>query len=482
MLGLQSCLSTLTLRKRPISSFFSKIMACTLTLDVSPPVHRWMNTTLQRDVFKRTIPVIAARVPASKTGFMLKSGVMKKSLMDLPKVRSVLRDPHDDLERLVLLNVSEHAALSQEVRDFLQEQSATLVVHNLELTYDYWTADEILHSILPEELCQGSPSGFAVTGHIAHMNLNKEYLPYKHIIGQIILDKNPMIKTVVNKLDSIDTKYRFFKMELLAGEPNYVVEHHESNCRFTFDFTHVYWNSRLHTEHDRLVQLFQPTDVIADVFAGVGPFAIPAAKKGCAVFANDLNPESARYLSQNIVDNKVASLVRASCEDGRDFIKKVIGRARDHPFPAYTGPKLSKMQEKEKRRLQLGKSSPTALVDQSTVENHSPRQTVSHFVMNLPDSAIDFLDAFRGVLLESASERDLSGNYANMPMVHCHCFTRELQLDRAEADIIQRVESKLGHKLDTDSEVALHMVRSVAPNKDMYCISFRLPRDVAFAR
>lgn len=95
------------------------------------------------------------------------------------------------------------------------------------------------------------------------------------------------------------------------------------------------------------------------------------------------------------------------------------------------------MQEKEKRRLQLGKSSPTALVEQSTVENHSPRQTVSHFVMNLPDSAIDFLDAFRGVLLESASERDLSGNYANMPMVHCHCFTRELQLDRAEADIIQ---------------------------------------------
>lgn len=130
-------------------------------------------------------------------------------------------------------------------------------------------------------------------------------------------------------------------------------------------------------------------------------------------------------------------MVRASCEDGRDFIKKVIGRARDHPFPAYTGPKLSKVQEKEKRRLQLGKSSPIALVDQSAVENQSPRQTVSHFVMNLPDSAIDFLDAFRGVLLESASERDLSGDYANMPMVHCHCFTRELQLDRAEADIIQ---------------------------------------------
>jgi tRNA (guanine37-N1)-methyltransferase len=67
----------------------------------------------------------------------------------------------------------------------------------------------------------------------------------------------------------------------------------------------VYWNSRLHTEHDRLVKLFKPEDLIADVFAGVGPFAIPAAKKGCAILANDLNPNSAKYLQRNADDNKV---------------------------------------------------------------------------------------------------------------------------------------------------------------------------------
>ena len=78
---------------------------------------------------------------------------------------------------------------------------------------------------------------------LAHLNLNDEYLPYKYIIGKVLLDvcayiyisllegltnvvqKNKGVKTVVNKLNTIDTKFRFFKMELLAGEPNYVVEH-----------------------------------------------------------------------------------------------------------------------------------------------------------------------------------------------------------------------------------------------------------------
>jgi tRNA G37 N-methylase Trm5 len=53
--------------------------------------------------------------------------------------------------------------------------------------------------------------------------------------------------------------------------------------------------------------MFQPQDLVADVFAGVGPFALPAAKKGCAVLANDLNPESYKYLTLNIKDNKVRS-------------------------------------------------------------------------------------------------------------------------------------------------------------------------------
>lgn len=83
------------------------------------------------------------------------------------------------------------------------------------------------------------------------------------------------------------------------------ITQHEANCKFTFDFSQVYWNSRLHTEHERIVSLFKPGDVIADVFAGVGPFAVPAAKGSCVVLANDLNPSSAEYMQKNVDDNKV---------------------------------------------------------------------------------------------------------------------------------------------------------------------------------
>ncbi|PCH34211.1 guanine-N(1)--methyltransferase [Wolfiporia cocos MD-104 SS10] len=427
---------------------------------------------LDRNAFRQSVPVLAAKVDPVRAGALLSSQAMRRTLLDLRRVKSVL--PTEDGKRLVMLRLTDEVDLSPEARKFLQEQYAELVTHVIELDYDYWTVDDILAAVLPEELVEGAPSGFAAIGHIAHLNLNAEYLPYKYLIGQVILDKNEgRIKTVVNKTDNISNKFRVFKMELLAGEPNYVVEHHESNCKFTFDFSEVYWNSRLHTEHTRLVSLFKPEDLVADVFAGVGPFALPAAKKGCAVFANDLNPKSYQYLSKNVEDNKISDLVRASCEDGRDFIRAVFERALDNPIPP---PKTSKAQAKRGRKIDA--EAPTT----STPLPRPPplRRRVTQFSMNLPDTAIEFLDAFRGVL-SGARERELSGVYEGaLPMVHCYCFTRELEPEAAERDIRQRVEARLGHPLE--SEVSVHWVRSVAPNKEMYCISFRLPSDVAFER
>ena len=83
------------------------------------------------------------------------------------------------------------------------------------------------------------------------------------------------------------------------------VEIREEDCVFRFDYSKVYWNSRLNTEHKRLVDMFKPGEVVVDVMAGVGPFAVPAGRKGVWVWANDLNPDSYAALKEAVVRNKV---------------------------------------------------------------------------------------------------------------------------------------------------------------------------------
>lgn len=103
-----------------------------------------------------------------------------------------------------------------------------------------------------------------------------------------------------------------------------VTEVKQYGATFKLDYSLVYWNSRLEHEHIRLVSLFQPGETICDMFAGIGPFAIPAAQKECFVYANDLNPDSVHYLKINAKVNKVEDRVYAYNMDARKFVSQLM--------------------------------------------------------------------------------------------------------------------------------------------------------------
>jgi len=316
----------------------------------------------------------------------------------------------------------------------------------------------------------------------AHVNLRDIYLPYKHLIGQVLLDKNPAIRTVINKTFDVGSEsvFRTFPYEVLAGADDLDVIVHESGCEFRFNFGKVYWNSRLHTEHARIFEKFHPGDAVCDIMAGVGPFAVPAGKRGIFVRANDLNPDCYEALKDAISRNKVTAFVTASCEDGRSFIRRAttelaINRRIVELQPKLMVPRHATKAEKE------------ALMKQTQKETHALVEPAAfnHYVMNLPATAIEFLDAFKGIY--HGREAEFIPNTAcKLPMIHVYLFQSKLDSEEAECEeICARISQHIGTDVELDDEQAemeLHYVRLVSPKKKMYCASFRLPPTIAFAQ
>lgn len=51
------------------------------SLDTSPPVHREMTQTLQRDAFKKSLTVLAASVPPEQAGLILTAEPLRGSVL-----------------------------------------------------------------------------------------------------------------------------------------------------------------------------------------------------------------------------------------------------------------------------------------------------------------------------------------------------------------------------------------------------------------
>ena len=438
---------------------------------------------LDKSFFQKTVPLTAARLRDTKDANGVRTALLKsEALLQINGIKPFRDDPSSPGSKCLLLQpsilASDRSSWPVELLALVDDQRVDVIDYALHLTYDDWSFSNILDATVPQtEELDETPTGFAQVGHVAHLNLRQKYQPYKHLIGQVILDKSNNTKTVISKTLDVGTKsqFRTFDYEVLAGPDDLNVETSEAGCQFKFNFAQVYWNTRLSHEHERLVQKFRKGEAVCDVMAGVGPFAVPAGKKGIFVCANDLNPASYEALQWAIQRNKVSEYVQPFCADGRQFIRTASDMIRHEPFIVYPKIKVSRKLEPAAQER--------ALIDFLAANPPIYRpSTFDHFVMNLPATAIEFLDSFIGLYQTRDREFQPHGD-RNLPLIHVHLFQARRESDREESEEIwSRISRYLEFELrNGQKDQELHYVRLVAPNKKMYCATFRLPPEVAFA-
>jgi tRNA G37 N-methylase Trm5 len=233
------------------------------------------------------------------------------------------------------------------------------ISHN-QLSFQY-----ILKQLLPEAALP-LPSSYEQIGHVAHFNLKEKHLPFKHLIGSVLLESTSgdSIQTVVNKVGKVDGKFRTYECEILAN----VFHTHDNNdvnaslettvvedgISIELNVAECYWCTRLSGERQELIRDIlkgrkrppkpkkgqpvvaaaapqPPPLIIADAFCGAGAICMLLAKKikdqdkawkqepneskqqqqqqqqqhhpSLTILANDWNPKAIEYMKRSIATN-----------------------------------------------------------------------------------------------------------------------------------------------------------------------------------
>ena len=252
------------------------------------------------------------------------------------------------------------------------------------------------------------------------------YMPRYEVIGSIallesgetdleraadaLLQVNPHIKTVLAALSPVEGEFRTRRFTFINGENTTQTVHREYGCRYAIDMEKAYFTPRLATERSRILEQVKDGEVIADMFAGVGPFSILIAKNrpSCRVIAIDKNPEAVKFLRHNIALNAVSN-VEAIEGDAREEVRKYAGIA-------------------------------------------------DHIVMNLPHTAQEFLDAAMVVAKPGT-------------VIHYYDITPESDLYSTSLSHIQTAASRAGFDIEP---IATRIVRSYSPHQFNVCIEVRI--------
>jgi tRNA (guanine37-N1)-methyltransferase len=200
---------------------------------------------------------------------------------------------------------------------------------------------------LQPDLLAMVPQAFDIVGDIVITEIPQQLKEHQQLIGEAIMQTHPSVKAVLGKAGDVSGVFRVREYAFIAGEHRTATVHREFGCSYHVDVAKAYFSPRLSHEHKRVAAKVQAGEVVADLFAGVGPFSVLIGKKcpEAKVYGVDLNPDAVELLKLNVRANKVEGNV----------------------FPVYA--------------------------DAREIASAQLKGVADRVIMNLPETAIDFLDA-----------------------------------------------------------------------------------------
>ena len=163
---------------------------------------------------------------------------------------------------------------------------------------------------IPDDLRGALPSSFDVIGDIAIIKIPSELVPFQSDIGRAMIQANPRLRLVLAD-EGVKGDCRVRKLDAIAGEGESETSHTEFGVRLQIDPRKVYFNPRLSNERHRIAMQVKEDELILDMFAGVGPFPLVIWRNSrpARIFAVDMNPFAVEYMERNIRLNKADGIV-----------------------------------------------------------------------------------------------------------------------------------------------------------------------------
>ena len=208
----------------------------------------------------------------------------------------------------------------------------TILVHNFDTREkQHLLPTDFLADKLPPNLLLLVPHAIDFIGNIAIVEIPKELEDYKTLIGEAILKTHKQTNTVLAKSGAVQGVYRLRDLELIAGVNKTTTIYKEYGYTYYVDVAKAYFSPRLSSEHNRVASKVNNGETVVDLFAGVGPFAIPIVKnnENVRVYAIDVNPNAVFFLKQNIAVNRAETQIVPILGDARQVVKNQLSQKAD---------------------------------------------------------------------------------------------------------------------------------------------------------